>query len=86
MDGSLAERLAAYSDAVTMHLPAYADAVNQMVTRLNRTDAGQSAPRPGEPMPPFILPDETGRLVSLDHLLMDGPLAVTFHRGHWCPW
>lgn len=37
-------------------------------------------------MPPFILPDESGRLVSLEAVLAKGPVAVTFHRGHWCPY
>ena len=36
-------------------------------------------------MPPFYLPDEHGRVVSLDELIAGGPVAVTFHRGHWCP-
>ena len=37
-------------------------------------------------MPPFVLPDDAGHLVSLDQLLRHGPVAVTFHRGHWCPY
>jgi peroxiredoxin len=37
-------------------------------------------------MPPFILPDEKGDLISLASLLRVGPVAVTFHRGHWCPY
>ena len=37
-------------------------------------------------MPPFLLPDETGRLVSLTSLLEKGPVAVMFYRGHWCPY
>jgi peroxiredoxin len=37
-------------------------------------------------MPPFLLPDEQGRLVGLTKLLDHGPVAVTFHRGHWCPY
>jgi len=37
-------------------------------------------------MPPFHLPDENGRIVSLAQLLAKGPAAVTFHRGHWCPY
>jgi hypothetical protein len=36
-------------------------------------------------MPPFILPDETGQLVSLEELLRQGPVAITLHRGHWVP-
>ena len=39
----------------------------------------------GEVMPPFVLPDETGRLVSLKSLIDNGPVAVMFYRGHWCP-
>jgi peroxiredoxin len=37
-------------------------------------------------MPTFVLPDERGDLVSLASLLRVGPLAITFHRGHWCPY
>ena len=37
-------------------------------------------------MPPFLLPDETGRLVSLQSLTGQGPVAVMFYRGHWCPY
>jgi len=37
-------------------------------------------------MPPFILPDQHGKLMSLDTLLDRGPVAVSFHRGHWCPY
>ena len=33
------------------------------------------------------MPDEAGRLVSLDSASWPtGPVAVTFHRGHWCPY
>ncbi|MEN3375406.1 MAG: hypothetical protein V7604_761 [Hyphomicrobiales bacterium] len=86
MDASLAERLAAYSRAVKEHLPGYADAVERLIARLAGSKAGLSAPQPGEPMPPFLLPDQNGHLVDLDALLRQGPLAITFHRGHWCPW
>ncbi len=37
-------------------------------------------------MPPFILPDESGRLVSLPSLIDRGPAVVMFYRGHWCPY
>jgi peroxiredoxin len=86
LDASLDERLAAYSKAVRDLVPAYADAVDRLVVRLSTNGAGASAPRPGELMPPFVLPDEAGHLRSLDSLLRNGPVAITFHRGHWCPW
>ena len=31
-------------------------------------------------------PTSSGRLVSLESLLAEGPVAVMFHRGHWCPY
>ena len=86
MDAGLGERLEAYSIAVREFIPAYAEAVEQLVSRLSSSGAGLDAPLPGEPMPPFVLPDERGRLTSLKNLLQNGPIAITFHRGHWCPW
>jgi peroxiredoxin len=86
MDAPLSERLDAFSAATRYLIPGYQDAVNRMVNRLKHFDAGQAAPKPGERMPSFAMPDETGHLVTLEDLLQDGPLAMTFHRGHWCPY
>ena len=60
--------------------------VDRLVARLKEHDAGEDAPKPGDEMPPFVLPDENGRLVGLKDLLAKGPAVVTFHRGHWCPY
>jgi peroxiredoxin len=86
MDASLPERLAAFAAAVQSRLPSFAAAVDRLVTRLRENGAGDAAPKVGDPMPPFLLPDETNHLTSLERLLEAGPLAVTFHRGHWCPY
>ena len=86
MDASLAERLATFAEAVRTQRPAFSDAIERLVKRLRESGAGEAAPKPGDPMPPFVLPDETGHLVSLENLLRQGPVAVTFHRGHWCPY
>jgi len=86
MDASLDEQLKAFSDAARQKRPQFAEAVDRLVGRLRESGAGTSAPQPGELMPPFHLPDESGRIVSLDQLLAKGPVAVTFHRGHWCPY
>ncbi len=57
-----------------------------MVARLEANNVGQSAPQIGEPMPDFVLPDENGTLVRLENLLEHGPVVVSFHRDHWCPY
>ena len=86
MDAPLAERLDAYSRAVSVHIPDYAAAVDRLANRLALNNAGESAPHPGDVMPSFVLPDEAGRLLYLEDILQAGPAAITFHRGHWCPW
>ena len=86
MDASLAQRLDAFNNATRYLLPGYQEAIDRLVARLKSAETGQSAPKPGEIMPGFILPDEEGRLVSLKNLLAEGPVAVVFHRGHWCPY
>src|SRR4051812_1768801 len=85
MDGTLDEQLRAYADASRDVFPAYGEAVDRLVTRLNG-GGGETAPRPGDAMPSFMLPDESGRLVALSSLLESGPVAVMFFRGHWCPY
>ncbi|MEZ5827516.1 MAG: peroxiredoxin-like family protein [Hyphomicrobiales bacterium] len=86
MDASLADRLQAFADAVREMGAIFQDSVDQLVARLREFEVGEHAPKPGEPMPNFVLPDEDGQLVSLESLLKAGPVAVTFHRGHWCPY
>jgi peroxiredoxin len=86
LDASLQEQLRTFADTVRRERPEFAGAVDRLVARLRQYGAGESAPRIGEPMPSFALPDETAQMVSLDELLNQGPVAVTFHRGHWCPY
>lgn len=86
MDGTLSEQLETYAAAGREFFPAYGEAVDRLVARLKESGGGENAPRPGEPMPPFLLPDETGRLVSLQSLINRGPTIIMFYRGHWCPY
>lgn len=86
MDASLRERLDTFSAAARRLRPTMQQAVDRLVVRLMASDIGAGAPRIGDYMPPFVLPDEMGELVSLEDLLKVGPVAITFHRGHWCPY
>jgi peroxiredoxin len=86
MDRPLNERMLVIQQAVREASIPFADAVDSFVRRLQAAHAGAEAPKVGEPMPPFVLPDETGRLTSLASLLGAGPLVIAFHRGHWCPY
>ena len=86
LDAPLNQRLALIREAYRRLHGGTAEVVERLVARLSAAAAGSAAPQPGESMPPFLLPDEAGHLVSLGELLLDGPLAVVFLRGHWCPY
>ena len=86
LDGSMDERLGVFADAMRNLHPADTAIVDRLVARLKDHGAGAEAPKPGDVMPHFVLPDEEGKLVSLMDLLAKGPAVVTFHRGHWCPY
>ena len=86
LDAPVNQRLALYSGAVRRHFAAYAEAFDNLVTRLSQNGAGVTAPNVGDRMPPFLLPDDQGGLTSLDDLCERGPVAITFLRGHWCPY
>ena len=40
----------------------------------------------GDTAPPFTLPNAVGNQVSLDELLRQGRVVLTFYRGGWCPY
>jgi peroxiredoxin len=86
LDAPLAERLDAYAHSLNELNKPMADAVGRLVGRLKEQQVAAGAPALGERMPPFLLPDDAGHLVMLQDLLDNGPVAVTFARGHWCPY
>lgn len=85
-ESPLGKRLLRYADILREKNRPFAEAVDRLVQRLAVIQAGDAAPNVGEPLPPFLLPDERGRLVDLGTLLHAGPLVVAFRRGHWCPY
>ena len=69
LDGTMAERLDVFAEVTRKLHPSTAAIVDRLVARLKQYDAGKDAPKSGDVMPSFVLPDETGRLVSLKDLL-----------------
>lgn len=84
LEAPLHERMAAFSEAVREFGLPFAEAYDDLVARIRSGEAGSTAPEPGEPMPEFLLPDTSGRLVDLGGLIAEGPAVVSFNRGHWC--
>jgi peroxiredoxin len=85
MDAPLNARLAAYASKLReLNFP-FAEAYDDLVARLYAGEVGCAAPSVGEIMPLFTLPSRSGSLVSLDDLVIRGPVVLSFNRGHWCP-
>lgn len=85
LEGSLAEKLAAYTAWHRVLSPVVAAAYDRLIVRATAAGVSPATPDVGEPMIDFVLPDREGHLVSLNGLLEEGPLVVSFNRGHWCP-
>lgn len=83
---SLNEKLAALQARIEGERPDIARAYNRLVERLAAIDQGGVGPALGARFPDFMMPDQSGALVSLQSLLQRGPLIVSFNRGHWCPY
>ena len=86
VDGDLAVKLAQYDAAARRQNPAGAAQYDRLVKRLCELGAVGSVPKEGEPFPEFQLTAHTGELVRLSELTAQGPLVVSFNRGHWCPY
>ena len=86
LNAPLRERLKIIADEVRRLSAVFAEAVDNFVGRLQAAEAGSTAPKIGDSLPDFVLPDQNGKLVGLAVLLSEGPVIVAFLRGHWCPY
>ena len=50
---------------------------------IRQSGALEVAPKPGDTLPNFALPDTKGRIIRSDEWLEMGPLVLTFYRGLW---
>jgi len=46
----------------------------------------EQAPKQGDKLISFSLPNQTGQEQTLEALLTKGPVVLTFYRGGWCPY
>jgi peroxiredoxin len=86
MDGPLAARLSAYTNVLQHFERPYHDASEELIDSIKASRIGLNAPKIGQAMPDFMLPDQDGKLVQLSDLLSDASVVISFNRGHWCPY
>jgi peroxiredoxin len=56
------------------------------IEELRAAFAQEKAIGVGDNAPGFVLPGVDGRQISLEALLQQGPVVLTFYRGGWCPY
>ena len=84
---SLAQQLADYQAGFKQRAPSDRVAMMEAATaQLRATGIETAALRVGAEMPALTLPDAAGKPVELKALNANGPLAIVFYRGGWCPY
>jgi peroxiredoxin len=84
---SLKDQLAALKAENLSRIPADAQAVmSGDLKKLEESGIVERAPKVGDRLKPFTLPNHLGETRSLSQLLEKGPVVVTFYRGGWCPY
>jgi peroxiredoxin len=86
LHASLNSRLSTYREQSRRLRPEFTRVYDELIERLGVLDRGEVGPKVGERLADFNLPDENGKLVSLESLLQSGPAVISFNRGHWCPY
>ncbi|MFB9052178.1 peroxiredoxin-like family protein [Formosa undariae] len=66
--------------------PDFMKGVDAAIEEAKAFEQGDNAIKVGETAPRFKLPNARGKSVSLDNLLENGPVVITFYRGSWCPY
>ncbi|MDU0356187.1 peroxiredoxin-like family protein [Paraglaciecola aquimarina] len=66
--------------------PTFMQNVDELILQSKAFEHGADAIAVGKQVPRFCLPNQTKELISLQQLLANGPVVLTFYRGSWCPY
>lgn len=81
---TLEQRLAGIREASEKQIQEESQKIMQHVTKeLRRAGLAEQAVGEGDFAPAFALPNQDGTIVRSGELLEQGPLVVSFFRGHW---
>jgi peroxiredoxin len=83
---TLRDIFAERKEAIAKYVPAETQAIHaRAVAELKRQHLAASTLPVGAQIPPFELPDHSGKLVNSSELLAKTRLVLCFIRGRWCP-
>ena len=80
---SLSKRLEAIANSLSKQNPEGAAALHRIIDDVRATGLEAQALSVGDPAPGFTLESTEGTQVSLDDLIAERPVILTFYRGRW---
>lgn len=84
---SLKEGLASLKEQnLTRLTPEMRETVASDLQKLEETGIIEKAPKVGDKLANFSLPNQLGNQIDLNELLANGPVVMKFYRGGWCPY
>lgn len=83
---TLLEEIQAYQKQFRQKAPEEKQRLMAQATAELAASDGAKGLTVGDEAPRFTLPNASGQSVSLEDLLQNGPVIVTFYRGGWCPY
>ena len=66
--------------------PDFMKSVDEVVNTAKEFQEGKNAVKIDTKAPNFGLPNAQKEIISLETLIKEGPVVVTFYRGSWCPY
>ncbi len=80
------EELAEFAQQMSENAPVEVlQTMGAEIGKLVESGIVENALKVGDKAPDFELKDSGGNTVSLENMLQDGPLVLSFNRGNWCP-
>jgi peroxiredoxin len=80
------KQLKEMAEGVRKAAPDAAQVFDDGIKQIAATGIVERAPKVGDTVKMFELPDASGRPVKLADLLAQGPIVLTWYRGGWCPY
>ncbi|MBU2938730.1 AhpC/TSA family protein [Lacinutrix sp. C3R15] len=83
---TLKEQTDAKIEAGRQANPDFMKGVDAIIKKAKAFQQGADAIKINEKAPDFELPNAEGKFITLQSLLIKGPVVVIFYRGSWCPY
>ncbi len=85
-DRPVEKQLIEMADGIRKKAPDAARVFDDGVRQIAASGIVERAPKVGDTVRMFELPDSSGKQVRLADLLTRGPVVLTWYRGGWCPY